>query len=137
VALREAHKKHYHAELQPYFSSIPREKADQLVEKLLIRILRSDADLALLQEKRELDLMAKISEYPIMLTTATTGLAPHDVTFYLRELSGMIHAYYATTRIVNDKNPSLTTARLALLCAAKQIIANGLKVLGIKPKRTM
>ncbi len=88
------------------------------------------ADLSLLTAPTELALMTKLAEYPGMLTGAAHGLAPHDVAFYLRDLAGAFHSYYAAERFLVD-DAALTLARVALLTATAQVLRNGLDVLGL------
>ncbi|MFN3303728.1 MAG: arginine--tRNA ligase, partial [Roseateles sp.] len=62
--------------------------------------LGQPADLSLLTAPTEEALMLKLAAYPDMLTAAATGLAPHDVAFYARDLAGAYHAYYAAERVL-------------------------------------
>ena len=95
----------------------------------------TSADLALLTAPSEAALMLKLADFPRMLTDAAASLAPHDVAFYLRELAGSFHSYYAAERFLVD-DAELTRARLALLTAARQVIHNALAVLGVSaPQR--
>ncbi|HIV69806.1 MAG TPA: arginine--tRNA ligase [Candidatus Aquabacterium excrementipullorum] len=88
------------------------------------------ANLALLAAPTELTLMSKLADYPDMLTQAAVGLAPHDVAFYLRDLAGAFHSYYAAERFLVD-DVELTRARVALLSATAQVLRNGLALLGV------
>ena len=89
-----------------------------------------DADLAHLQAPSETALLRKLADYPQMLGAAAATLAPHEVTFYLRELAAAFHSYYAAERfLVADAD--LARARLALLAATRQVIRNALTVLGV------
>jgi len=88
------------------------------------------ARLALLTAPSELTLMSKLAEYPGMLTQAAMGLAPHDVAFYLRDLAGAFHSYYAAERFLVD-DVELARARVALLAATAQVLRNGLALLGV------
>ncbi len=92
--------------------------------------------LALLTAPTELALMARLADYPAMLTHAADGLAPHDVAFYLRDLAGAFHSYYGAERVLGD-DAALTRARLALLRATRQVIANALDVLGVSAPEQM
>jgi len=89
------------------------------------------ADLSLLAAPTEAALLLKLAEYPDMLTHAAADLAPHDVTFYLRDVASAFHSYYAAERFLVADNPSLTRARLALLAATAQVLRNALQVLGV------
>ncbi|MGZ8258996.1 MAG: arginine--tRNA ligase [Caldimonas sp.] len=88
------------------------------------------ADLALLTAPSETALLRKLAEYPSMLAAAAASLAPHEVTFYLRELAASFHSYYAAERFLVD-DPALARARLALLAATRQVLRNALAVLGV------
>jgi arginyl-tRNA synthetase len=94
------------------------------------------ADLSLLTAPTEAALMLKLADYPRMLTSAAETLAPHDVAFYLRDLAGAYHSYYAAERVL-DQTPELSQARAALLAATRQVIANALGVLGVSAPTTM
>jgi arginyl-tRNA synthetase len=95
----------------------------------------ADAQLSLLTAPAETTLMLKLAQYPDMLTSAAQDLAPHDVAFYARDLAGAFHSYYAAERfLVSDAQ--LARARLALLQATRQVLANALAMLGVSaPQR--
>ena len=96
----------------------------------------SDPVIGLLTAPTELALMRKLADYPEMLDGAASSLAPHDVAFYLRDLASAFHSYYAAERILSD-DPVLTRARLALLRATRQVIANALDVIGVSAPEQM
>jgi arginyl-tRNA synthetase len=88
------------------------------------------ADLSLLQSKASDHLLRRLAEYPEVLSDAAADLAPHALAFYLRDLAGDFHAFYNADRVlVDDEN--LKFARLALLSATRQVLQNGLRVLGV------
>ena len=89
------------------------------------------ADLSRLTAPTESALMLKLADYPAMLSSAAQSLAPHDVTFYLRDVASAFHSYYAAERFLVDDDAGLTQARLALLSATRQVIRNALAVLGV------
>ena len=91
----------------------------------------SQADVSLLTAPSEIALMQKLADYPEMLASAATDLAPHDVAFYLRDVAAAFHSYYAAERFLLDDNAELTRARLALLAATRQVLRNALAVLGV------
>jgi arginyl-tRNA synthetase len=95
-----------------------------------------DADLSGLDSPAAQALMLKLAQYPDMLTYAAQGFAPHDVTFYLRELAAAYHSYYDAERILVD-DPALKLARLALVAATAQVLHNGLAVLGVSAPSKM
>lgn len=90
----------------------------------------SQVNLSALEGPQAQALMMVLARYPEMLTAAATDFAPHDVTFYLRELAAAYHAYYDAERILVD-DESLRLARLALIAATAQVLRNGLRVLGV------
>ena len=94
------------------------------------------ADLALLAAPSEIALMRKLADYGPMLVTAAASLAPHEVAFYLRELSAAFHSYYGAERFLVD-DAALARARLALLAATRQVIRNALAVLGVSAPERM
>ena len=94
------------------------------------------ADLSLLTAPTETALMLKLADYPAMLSNAAETLAPHDLTFYLRDVAGAFHSYYAAERFLAE-DAALTHARLALLMATRQVIRNALAVLGVSAPEKM
>ncbi|BDT69481.1 arginine--tRNA ligase [Comamonadaceae bacterium OS-1] len=93
-------------------------------------------DLSSLLVPQAQTLMLQLAKYPEMLTNATDGFAPHDVTFYLRELAANLHSYYDAERVLVD-NETLKLARLALVAACAQVLHNGLAVLGVSAPEKM
>jgi len=93
-------------------------------------------DLSLLTAPPEAALMLKLAEYPGMLANAAAGLAPHDLTFYVRDVAGAFHTYYAAERVLVD-NAALARARIELLVATRQVIRNTLAVLGVSAPERM
>jgi len=95
-----------------------------------------DADLSALSSPAALNLMLQLAKYPEMLAAAAADIAPHDVTFYLRELAAAYHSYYDSERILVD-DEALKRARLALVAACAQVLHNGLAVLGVSAPQKM
>jgi arginyl-tRNA synthetase len=96
----------------------------------------SKVDLSALSSAPAQTLMQQLAKYPAMLTSAAADFAPHDVTFYLRELAACYHSYYDAERILVD-DESVRLARLALVAAVAQVLRNGLAVLGVDAPRKM
>jgi arginyl-tRNA synthetase len=94
------------------------------------------ADLSALTGPQAQALMLKLAQYPAMLTSAANDFAPHDVSFYLRDLASLYHSYYDAERILVD-NETVKLARLALVAATAQVLHNGLKVLGVSAPTKM
>jgi len=75
-------------------------------------------------------LMLNLAKYPEVLENAAKDLAPHDVTFYLRELAASYHSYYDQERILVE-DVLVKEARLALISAVAQVLRCGLQLLGV------
>jgi arginyl-tRNA synthetase len=71
-----------------------------------------------------------------MLAEAGRDFAPHLVAFYLRELAGEFHSYYNAERIL-VADQELKVARLALVVAVRQVLQNGLALLGVSAPEKM
>ena len=96
----------------------------------------AEVDLSPLLAPREASLMSKIAEYPEVLKKAMQELGPHQVAFYLRDLAGELHSYYNAERVLVD-DEALKKARLTLLCATRQVLKNGLTLLGVSSPSRM
>ena len=96
----------------------------------------SQVDLSPLQSPQALALMLLLAKYPEMLSAAAADFAPHDVTFYLRELAACYHSYYDAERIL-VADETVKRARLALVAATAQVLHNGLAVLGVSAPQKM
>jgi arginyl-tRNA synthetase len=90
-----------------------------------------DVDLAALVSPYESALAQKLAEFPEVLARAATEFAPHHLTYYLHDdVAARLHTYYNAERfLVEDEG--LRRARLALVAATRQVLANGLAVLGV------
>ena len=89
-----------------------------------------NVDLSPLVSSHENALLTKLADYPDMLSRAQEELSPHLIAFYLRELAGELHGYYNAERFLVDDEPT-KLARLALLKATRQVLRNGLALLGV------
>ena len=93
-------------------------------------------DLAPLSAPREATLLNTLSAYPEMLERAKAELGPHQVAFYLRELAGELHSYYNAERVLVD-DEAVKMARLALMAATRQVLRNGLALIGVSAPAKM
>lgn len=89
-----------------------------------------NVDLSPLVSSHENALLTKLADYPDILARAQDELSPHLIAFYLRELAGELHGYYNAERFLVDDEPT-KLARLALLKATRQVLHNGLALLGV------
>ena len=94
------------------------------------------ADLALLTSPYELAVAAKLGEFPEIIESAARELAPHMVAFYLKDLAAEFHSYYNAERMLVD-DAALKEARIALAGAVRQVIRNGLAILGVSCPQSM
>ncbi|MEU6642077.1 arginine--tRNA ligase [Saccharomonospora sp. NPDC046836] len=100
----------------------------------------SDADLSLLTQPREGELIRTIGEFPSVLKKAAELREPHRVARYLESLASAYHKFYDAVRILpqgDEEATPLTHARLALCDAARQVFANGLSLLGVSAPERM
>jgi arginyl-tRNA synthetase len=88
------------------------------------------ADTSPLDSDHELALLSRLMEYPESVENAASELSPHVIAFFLRELASGFHSYYNATRILVE-DEALRLARLALAAAVRQVLANGLALLGV------
>jgi arginyl-tRNA synthetase len=96
----------------------------------------TDADAAPLASEQELGLLQRLIDYPDIVEEAARELAPHLVAFYLRDLAADFHGYYNSTRLLVD-DPLVRLARLALVTAVRQVLRNGLALLGVSAPEKM
>ncbi|AVP68191.1 arginine--tRNA ligase [Prescottella equi] len=97
-------------------------------------------NLGLLTHDREGDLIRTIAEYPRVVAKAAELREPHRIARYLEELAGTYHRFYDACRILpqgDEEATDLTTARLALCAASRQVLANGLELLGVSAPERM
>ena len=92
-------------------------------------------DLSSLTAPTELRLMSKLSDFPTALANGTEDLSPLALVTYLKELAADFHSFYNAERVLVD-DEKLRNARLALLVATRQVLRNGLEILGVSaPER--
>jgi arginyl-tRNA synthetase len=106
------------------------------VDSARVNLQLSEVDLSPLDTSAAQALMLQLAKYPEMLAAAAADFAPHDVTFYLRELAAAYHSYYDAERILVD-DEAVKKARLALVAACAQVLHNGLAVLGVSAPTKM
>lgn len=94
------------------------------------------ANFSLLESRAAHGLMQRLSEFPQLLGDAAKDLGPHAIAFYLRDLASDFHSFYAADRVLVD-DQELRLARIALLVASKQVLKNGLSLLGVSAPEQM
>jgi len=101
-----------------------------------IKLNLAEADLSLLTEEIEKNILRELSRYKSVIESSAVQYEPHQLAYYLRDLATQFHSYYnACTFILEDQD--LTQARLSLIQAAKQILINGLSILGVGSPESM
>ncbi len=109
----------------------------QLDEKGWPRDLqRGMAHLHRLDEAHEASVLATLSRYPEVIDNAALNYEPHQLVHYLRQLAGDFHTYYNACPFLVD-DPEVRDARLNLVDAVRQVIANGLDLLGVSAPEAM
>ena len=92
--------------------------------------------LALLTEPQELALISLLDRYPDLIEAASRTCDPHQIAYYLRELATGLHSYYNAVPLLCEQE-SLRCARLCLLKAVRQVLANGMQLLGVSAPESM
>ena len=96
----------------------------------------ASADLARLENERELALCARLGSFAELVQSAAADYAPHQIAFYLKDLAGEFHSWYNAERMLVE-DEGLKLARLALAAAVRQVLANGLALLGVSAPQSM
>ena len=119
--------------------SVLRNAADELPNDTLDAKFMDQADLSLLQDSSEIDVIKRIAAYPKIVEAAAQSFEPHRVAFYLYDLSSDFHALWnkgkesPQLRFILKDQMQVTQARLAFLHAIRYVLGNGLRILGVKP----
>lgn len=93
-------------------------------------------DFALLNLEVEKELIKELGKYTRVLELSAKNYEPHLLAYYLRDLAGKFHSYYNNSEfLVNNVN--LQTTRISLITATKQILKNGLNILGVSAAKKM
>jgi len=101
------------------------------------------ADLGLIDDSGELELIAKLAEWPKVVDAAAETHEPHRIAFYLHELASSLHGHWNKgyesphLRFIQSGNLKLTLARLALVRAVSLVLASGLSILGVNAPEEM
>ena len=93
-------------------------------------------DPALLSTEQELALLKRLAQFPEAVSRAASTAEPQQIASYLRELAGEFHTYYNAHKVMVD-DPALRQARFTLSEAVRQVIANGLHLLGVSAPESM
>jgi arginyl-tRNA synthetase len=103
---------------------------------LAASVAAGEVDLSALDSAREFALAARLAAFPETVGAAVDELAPHAVAFYLKDLAADLHSYYNAERVLVD-DPATRAGRLALLLATRQVLRNGLALIGVSTPERM
>ncbi len=107
------------------------------------KLAGDNVDFGLLQDEAELTLIRRVAEFPRLVEAAALAHEPHRISFYLYDLASDFHALWSRgkelpqLRFILEKEDELTSTRLAFLRVIRYCLANGLRVLGVKPVEEM
>jgi arginyl-tRNA synthetase len=93
-----------------------------------------------LTHEREIELLGALSDFPVVVATAAELREPHRVARYLEELAGVYHRFYADCRVLpmgDETTTDLHVARINLCAATRQVLENGLTLLGVSAPERM
>ncbi|MFC3908520.1 arginine--tRNA ligase [Legionella dresdenensis] len=94
------------------------------------------ANINLLNQPHETALITLLSRYPEIIAASASVCEPHQVAYFLRELANGLHSYYNAVQLLCE-DMALRSARLCLLTAVRQVLRNGLKLLGVSAPESM
>jgi arginyl-tRNA synthetase len=95
-----------------------------------------DYDSALLSHESEINLIKQLARFPDEMTIVLESLEPRVIANYLQALATSFHKFYGDCKVISD-DIELSQARIALVIASKNILAEGLKILGIQAPHRM
>ena len=101
-----------------------------------VTLSEGDANLELLTEEHEQALLTLLSSYPEKLESAAINHEPHQLCHYLRDLAYALHTYYNAHQFLVE-DASLRDARMKLILATRQVLQNGLELLGVSAPESM
>jgi arginyl-tRNA synthetase len=96
----------------------------------------AQVDFSPLTLDEEQALIKRLLQYPALVAGAARAREPHRVAYFLSELAGLFHPYYKAHRVITPDRRS-TLARLGLCAAVRQVVANGLGLLGVSAPESM
>src|SRR3989338_6516043 len=90
----------------------------------------SKADMDLLKAPEELSLLKELRQFPLAVRLSAQELEPYRIILYLQSLAASFHKFYEANKVISD-DARLTGARLFLVDCVRQVLANGLSLLGV------
>ncbi|MEO0367596.1 MAG: arginine--tRNA ligase, partial [Pseudomonadota bacterium] len=96
----------------------------------------AEADFSLLASEKEESLLKELAKFPELVMSAANQYEPHQITFYLRELATNFHSWYNTEKFL-ELDEDIRNAKLALSQAVRQVLQNGLGIIGVAAPESM
>ncbi len=93
-------------------------------------------DLSLLTGEKEIEIQKQLATFPALIEKAAKSNDPHLICYYLKDLASLFHSYYNSEKFIIE-DASLMTSRMFLLKGVKQVIFNGLEILGVSSPEAM
>ena len=103
-------------------------------QKLDINLAKEN--LSLLIGEKEINLQKQLAMFPEVVERSSAKLEPHTICYYLKDLASVFHSYYNDEKIITD-DKCLLQAKLLLINSVRQVIKNGLGILGIEAPEIM
>ena len=94
------------------------------------------SEIDLLDSDKEIEIQKMLKQYPVLIERAALSSEPHLICYYLKDLASIFHSYYNTEKFIVE-DLKLMRARLLLQTGVKQVIQNGLSILGISAPQEM
>ena len=94
------------------------------------------SDLSVLSDPHEIKLLTSLARYPDVIENSAISFEPHQLAYYLKELANDFHTYYNASKFLVDDN-LIRNARLSLILSTKQVIKDGLSLLGVSSPEEM
>ena len=99
--------------------------------------IKMNIDSPLLKEKKEMELLKVLIEFPKLIEVSASKRAPHMIATYIQALAAAIHGFYTECRVIDRDNLDVTSSRLALSKASQIVMKNALNVLGVSAPNKM
>ncbi len=99
--------------------------------------IKIDEEAPLLKEKKEMDLLKLLIEFPRLIESSATKRAPYLIATYIQELAAAIHGFYTECRVIDRDHLDVTSSRLALAKASQIVMKNALNVIGVSAPNKM
>ncbi len=97
----------------------------------------NDANVALINSEKEVDLLKKLGEFPLVVADAADKRTPHQITNYINELAAAFHSFYNAVKVLDENEKEQTLARLALIQSVRITLQNALTLIGVSAPEKM